>query len=170
MVDPVSCPMCRGAIPGKEIHILKTCPCCGADLSALIRRRLAEQARVFAPPPQPTSFIVQAGLFSLIAPCLGIAIYLFGRRAFSESAVGMLVLGAVSSLVVTGGFILGVVAFFAPKGQKAATMGQAIAGVFINGLLISFVILNLFTRQKVAASGNNTPNPSRKPSSFLSGK
>jgi hypothetical protein len=168
-MDPVTCPMCQGAIPGKEIHTLKTCPSCGADLSALIRRRLAQLAAK-TPPPQPTSFRARAAWFSLLAPCLGIVVYLFGRRALGGSSVGMLVLGAVCSLVIAGGFILAVIALFAPKGEKTGTMRKAIAGIFINGLLIAFAILSIFTRQKVAASENKTPNPPRKGWSYISGK
>src|SRR5436309_7044513 len=146
-MDPVTCPMCQGAIPGKEIRTLKNCPSCGADLSALIRRRLATQLSAGTPPPQSSSFIARAALFSLLAPCFGIAVYLFGRRALSGSPVGMLVLNAVCSLVIAGGFVLGVFAFFAPTGGKTGTMGKAVAGIFINGLLIAFAILSIFTRQ-----------------------
>ena len=109
-------------------------------------------------------------MIHLLAACLGVAVYLFGRRAFSASAVGMLVLGVVGSLVIAGGFIFGVVAFFAPKGEKTGTMGKAIAGMCINGLLIAFAILSIFTRQQVAASGKNTPDPPRKGWSYISGK
>ena len=169
-MDPVTCPMCQGGIPGKEIHTLKNCPGCGADLSALIRQRLATLLAATTQPPQPAPFIAQAGLFSLLAPCFGIAAYLFGRRALNGSPVGMLVLGAVCSLVIAGGFIFGVVAFFAPKGEKAVTRGKAVAGICINGLLIAFAILSIFTRQKVAASGNHTPDPPRKGRTYISGK
>jgi len=96
--------------------------------------------------------------------------YLFGRRALGGSSVGMLVLGAVCSLVIAGGFILAVVAFFAPKGEKSGTTAKAIAGICINGLLISLAILSIFTRQKVAASGNHTPDPPRKGRTYISGK
>ena len=130
-MDPVTCPMCQGAIPGKEIHTLKNCPSCGADLSALIRQRLATLLAATTPPPQPTSFIARAPWFSLLAPCFSIAVNLFGRRALSGSPLGMLVLGAVCSLVIAGGFIFGVVAFFAPKSEKTGTMGKAIAGICI---------------------------------------
>jgi hypothetical protein len=77
-------------------------------------------------------------------------------------------LGAVALLVIAGGFIFGIVAFFAPKGEKATR--KAIAGICINGLLISFAILSIFTRQKVATSANNPPEPPRKHWSYLSGK
>ncbi len=160
-MDPVSCPMCQGAIPGKEVHITRTCPGCGADLSAQIRQRLATELPVTAPPPQPTSFSAQAALFSVLAPCLGIAINLYDRGALSGSPVGMIVLGAVCSLLIAGGFIFGVVAFFAPKGEKTGTMRTAIAGICINGLLISLAILGILTQQKAVATGNNTPNPPR---------
>ena len=79
----------------------------------------------------------------------------------------MLLLGAVSFLVISAGFIFGVVALFALQGEKAN--GKAVAGICINGLLISFAILSIFTRQKVAASGNNAPQPPRKAWSYLSG-
>jgi hypothetical protein len=95
---------------------------------------------------------------------------LLGRPALSGSPVGMLVLGTVSALVITGGFILGVVAFFARKGEQTGTLGKAIAGIFINGLLISFAILSISTRQKVPARSENTPHPPRKGSSYISGK
>jgi len=80
----------------------------------------------------------------------------------------MFVLGAVSVLVIAGGFIFGVVSFFAPKGEKGT--GKAVAGMCINGLLISFAVLSIFTRQKVAASGNKAPEPPRKAWYYLSGK
>ena len=178
MVDHILCPMCQGAIPGKEIHSLKTCPSCGADLSALVRRRLAEEARAMTPPPRPNPFISQAGLFSLIAPCVAIVVYLFGRRASSDNPNGMLVAGIVCLLVAAVGLMFGVVAFFAPKGQEgekrgkeeeAATMAKAIAGIFLNGLLITFAIFGT-TRQNVAASENPTPDTPRKGSSYLSGR
>src|SRR5213593_2991600 len=98
-MDPVTCPLCLGAVPGKELHTVKTCPGCGADLSALIRQRLATQLPATTLPPQPASFTDRAAWFSLLAPCFGIAVNLFGRRALSGSPVGMLVLGAVCSLV-----------------------------------------------------------------------
>ena len=167
-MDPVTCPMCQGAIPGKEIRTLKTCPGCGADLSALIRQRLAKQLPPANPPPQSTLFIAPAALFSLLAPGFGLAVYWFGRRALSESPVGLLVLGAVSLLVLAGGFIFGLVAFFATKGEKPT--GKALAGICLNALLIPFMILSLFTSQKVAARGNKAPQPPRKPWSYLSGK
>src|SRR5436190_15921866 len=96
-MDPVTCPMCQGAIPGEEIHTVRTCPSCGADLSALIRQRLATQRPVSPPPPQTPSFIVQAAWFSLLAPCVCIAVNLFARRALEGSPVGMFVLGAACS-------------------------------------------------------------------------
>jgi RsiW-degrading membrane proteinase PrsW (M82 family) len=122
-----------------------------------------------APPPPPPSFIDHAALFSLIAPCIGIAVILLGRRALSESPVGMPLVGAVCSLIAAAGFVFGVVAYFAPKGAAASAPWKAIAGICINGLLISFAILSI-TRQKVAASENNTPDPPRKPWSYISGK
>jgi hypothetical protein len=90
---------------------------------------------------------------------------MLGGRALDGNAVGMLVLGAVSLLVSAGGFIFGVVAVFAPKGEKA--MGKA--GICINALLISFTILSIFKSQKVAARENNTPEPPRKAWSYISG-
>jgi hypothetical protein len=90
---------------------------------------------------------------------------MFGYRTLSENPGGMLVLGAVSLLVFAGGFIFGLVAFFAPKGEKAT--GKAIAGMCINALLISFTIHSIFTSQKVAAR-ENAPPP-RKKWSYMSG-
>jgi len=167
-MDPVTCPMCQGAIPGKEIHTLKTCPSCGADLSALIRQRLATLLPK-APPPQPSWFITRAAWLSLLAPCFSSVAILIGRRLLTRSPAGMLVLGSVCSLFIAGGLILGVMAFFAPKGEETGTRGKAIAGIFINGLLISFAILTIFTRQNVEASGN-TPNASRKGWFYTSGR
>ena len=169
-IDPVTCPMCEGAIPGKEIHTVKTCPSCGADLSALIRQRLARKLPTTPSPPQPAPFMAQAAWLSLLAPCFSIAVHLFGRRALSGSAVGMFVLAAICSLIIVGGFIFGVAAFLAPKGEPKGAMGKAIAGICINGLLICLAIITLFTRQKVAASGTNTPDPPRKGWSYISGK
>jgi hypothetical protein len=96
------------------------------------------------------------------------AVYLFGRRALSGSPVGMLVVGGVSLLAIAGGFILGLVAFFARKGEKAT--GKALAGICINALLIPFMILGIFTRQNVAAKESKAHEPPRKPWSYLSGK
>jgi len=163
-MDPVDCPMCPGAIPGKEIRTVKTCPSCGADLSKLIRQRLAAQLPAASPPPQSTSFIAHAPLLSLLAPCFGIAVYLFGRRALSGSPVEMLLLGAVSLPVIAAGFIFGVVAFFAPKGERAT--GKSVAGICINGLLLSFAIFSIFTHPKVAVRGNNAPQPPPKAWSY----
>ncbi len=168
MDDPVTCPLCEGAIPGNELRMVKNCPSCGADLSHLVRQRLARRLPAANPPPQPTSFLAHAALLSLLAPCIGLAVYLFGWRALNESAVGMLVLEAVSLLVIAGGFIFGVVAFFAPKGEGATR--KAILGMCINWLLLLFAILNIFTSQKVAASGNNAPEPPHKKWSYLSGR
>jgi hypothetical protein len=109
-------------------------------------------------------------LFSLLAPCFSIAINLVGHRALSGSPAGKLVLGTVCSLFIVGGLILGVLGFFARKGEEQGTRGKAIAGICINGLLISFAILSIFTHQKVAARGNNTPDPPRKGWSYISGK
>src|SRR5215471_12141887 len=145
-MDPVTCPMCEGAIPGKEIRSVKTCPSCGADLSKLIRRRLATQRPATNPTPQSTTFIARAALLSLLAPCLGIAVYLFGRRAFSGSRVEMLLLGAVSFLVIAAGFFFAVIAFFAPKGERATR--KDVAGLCINGMLLLFAIFLICTRPK----------------------
>jgi len=165
MVDPVTCPMCEGAIPGNEIYTAKSCPSCGADLSKLVRRRLAALRPAKEPPPQSSSFIAHSALFSLLAPCFGIA-YMFGCRALSENPGGMLALGAVSLLVFAGGFVFGLVAFLAPRGEKAT--GKAIAGMCINALLILFTIHSIFTSQKVAAR-ENAPPP-RKKWSYMSGQ
>jgi RsiW-degrading membrane proteinase PrsW (M82 family) len=81
----------------------------------------------------------------------------------------MPLVGAVCSLIAAAGFVFGVVAYFAPKGAATSAPWKAIAGICINGLLISFAILSI-TRQKVAASENNTPDPPRKPWSYISGK
>ena len=166
-MDPVTCPMCDGAIPGNEIHILKTCPSCGADLSALVRRRLAPQLPPKAAPREPSKFMAQAALFSLLAPCFSIGLNLFGRQAVSGSRIGMLVLGAVCSLFIVVGFMLGVAAFFAPKGEDSGTRKKAIAGICINGLIIALAILSLFALQKIAATENAPP---RKASSYISGQ
>jgi hypothetical protein len=91
---------------------------------------------------------------------------LLGRRALSESPE-RLVLETVCSLIIAGGFILGVIAFFAPKVENK---GRVIAGICINGLMIAFVILSIFTRQKVAARESHTPKPPRKSWSFISGR
>ena len=169
-MDPVTCPMCDGAIPGNEIQIQKTCPSCGADLAVLIRRRLAKQPPTAAPVPQPSRFIPQAASFSLLAPCFGIAVNLFGHGAVRGSQIGMLVLGAVCCLFIVGGFLLGIIAFFAPKSEDTGTRRKAIAGICINGLIIAFAILSIFAHQKVAASQDNPAGPSRKSSSYISGK
>lgn len=167
-MDPVTCPMCEGAIPGREIRSVKTCPSCGADLSKLIQRRLATQLPATDPPPEPPRFIARAALFSLIAPCLGIALYLFGRNALSRSPVEMLLLEPVSFLVIAAGFVFGVVAFFATKGQRATA--KSVAGICINGLLLSLAILSIFTRPKVTARENHAPQPTHRPWFYLSGK
>jgi len=167
-MDPVTCPMCEGAIPGKEIRTVRTCPSCGADLSELIRRRLMAQLPVANPPPQSTPLIAQAALFSLLAPCLSIAVYLFGRRALSGTSVGLLVVGAVSLLLIAAGFAFGVVAFIAPKDERAA--GKRVAGIWINGLLLSFAILSILTHPKASARGTNAPQPSRRAWSYPSRK
>jgi hypothetical protein len=80
----------------------------------------------------------------------------------------MLVFGAVSLLVIAGGFIFGVVAFFAAKSQKAT--GKALAGICVNALLIPFMILSISARQKVAARESKPQEPPRKPWSYMSGK
>ena len=80
----------------------------------------------------------------------------------------MLVFGAVSLLVIAGGFIFGVIAFFAAKDKKAT--GKALAGICINALLIPFMILSISTRQKVAARESKAQEPPRKPWSYMSGK
>ena len=167
VIDPVTCPMCEGAIPGKDIRTVKNCPSCGADLSGLVRQRLAKLNPAPPPPPPQAWFIAQAAWFSLFAPCLTLTVYLLGRRALNESPVGVAVIGTVCSLVIVSGFIFGVVAFFALKGEKAGKE-KAIAGIFINGLLISFVILSIFMRQNVAARESKTAPP-RKGWSFISG-
>ena len=80
----------------------------------------------------------------------------------------MLLLGALSFLVIAAGFAFGVVAFFATKGERATT--KSVAGVFINGLLISFAIFSIFTHPKGATRENHASQPSRKPWFYLSGK
>ena len=167
-MDPVTCPMCEGAIPGREIRTVETCPSCGADLSQLIRRRLATQLPAPNPPPQSTSFIARAPLLSLLAPCFGMAVYLLGRRVLNGSPVDMRLLGAVSLAVIAAGFIFGVVAFLATRGQRATA--KSVAGICINGLLLSFAIFTIFTRSKVAARENQAPQPPRKAWFYGSGK
>jgi len=162
--------MCRGAIPGDEIQTAKTCPGCGADLSHLIRQRLTSQGPA-APvsPPRSTSFITQAAWFSILAPCLGVAANLIGRLVLTESPTAIFVLDVICPLVIVGGFTSGAIAFFAPKIQKS-TMGKAIAGICLNGVLIAFAILNLFTRQKPATSDNKSSTSPRKGWSYISGR
>jgi hypothetical protein len=162
LMDPVNCPMCNGAIPGKEIRTLNSCPSCGANLSGLIRKRLGAQLPAIIPPPQSSSFLAHAALLSLLAPCIGIAVYLVGDRA------GMDVLEVFSLLVIAAGFILGVVAFFAPKGERARA--KSVAGIFINALLLCFAIFSIFTRPTVAARRETAPQPQRKPWTYMSGK
>jgi hypothetical protein len=82
----------------------------------------------------------------------------------------MLVLGTVCSLFIAGGFIFGFVALFVPKDQQAGTMRKAITGICIDGLLITFALLSLLTRQKVAVSGNNSAAAPRKGWSYISSK
>jgi hypothetical protein len=112
--------------------------------------------------------MAHAGLFSLLAPCLGIALYLVGWHALRESPVGMPVLGAVSLLIIGGGLIFGVFAFFSPTAE--GTTRKALAGVCINGLVILFAILSLFTRQKVAAKENKPPEPPHRARIYMSGR
>ena len=168
-MDPVNCPMCDGAIPGKEIRTLTSCPSCGANLSGLIRKRLATKLPGLIPPPQSTSFKARAGLLTLLAPFIGIAVYLIGDRTFSEDSLAMLLLGAVSLLVIAAGFVFGVIAFFAPEGE--GTKAKSVVGIFINGLLLSFAIFSLFTHPTVAAHANNAPPPpAHKPWTYMSGR
>ena len=113
------------------------------------------------PPPPPTPFLVaQAAWFALLAPCVSLAVNLFGHRNLTGSPFEIRLLATVCSLIVVVGFIFGVVALFAPKREKTGK-GKAIAGICINGLLIAFIILSI-SRQKDAATGNNAPNPPRK--------
>jgi hypothetical protein len=161
--------MCEGAIPGKELPTVKNCPSCGADLSRLVRQRLAALAPK-DPPPQPTSFTTHAAFVSLVLPCVGIVVKLIGAAALGESPVGMLVLGIVCWVLFAGGLTLAVIAFSAPKGAGPGTIGKALAGICINGLLILFTILSVLTRQKVSATENESPAPPRKAWSYISGK
>jgi hypothetical protein len=165
-MDPVTCPMCDGAIPGNEIQTRSTCPSCGADLAALVRKRLAAK-KVPGSPAQsePTRFKSQAALFSLFAPCIAIAVNLLGHGAVNGSPVGMLALGAICSFFIIGGFILGIIALFASKGDGARQ--KAIWGICINGLIITFAIVSLFSHQRVAAKENKGPNASR---TYISGE
>src|SRR5688500_4321366 len=103
VIDPVTCPMCEGAIPGKDIRTVKNCPSCGAALSRLVLQRLAKLHPAPPPPPPQPWFIAQAAWFSLLAPCLTLVVHLLGRRAISESPVGMAVIGTVCSLVIVSG-------------------------------------------------------------------
>jgi hypothetical protein len=80
----------------------------------------------------------------------------------------MLLFGAVSLLVLAGGFIFGAVAFFAANDKKAT--GKALAGICINALLIPFMILSISGRQQVAARESKPQEPARKPWSYMSGK
>jgi hypothetical protein len=80
----------------------------------------------------------------------------------------VLLLGAISFLVIAAGFIFSVLAFFAPKGERATR--KNVAGLSINGLLLAFVILSICTRPKAAARENNAPQPPRKASIYMSGK
>jgi hypothetical protein len=95
-------------------------------------------------------------------------VHLLGGRALREPPVGMGLIGTLCSLVIVAGFIFGIVAFFALKGEKEGKE-RAIAGIFINGLLISFVLLSIFMRHKVAARESETSKPPRKGWSFISG-
>jgi hypothetical protein len=105
-------------------------------------------------------------MLSLLAPCLGIAVYL--PWVVSVSPVEMFLLRAVSLPVIAGGFVLAVVAFFAPKGERATR--KSVAGICISGLLLSFAVFSIFTHPKVAARANNAPQPPRKASYYFSGR
>jgi hypothetical protein len=80
----------------------------------------------------------------------------------------MFVFGAFSLLVAAGGFICGVIAFFAPQGEKAT--GKALVGICLNALLIPFMILSIFASQKVAARETKAQEPPRKPWYYQSGR
>src|SRR5215510_10373641 len=100
-MDPVTCPKCEGANPGKEIHTRKTCPSCGADLAKLVRKRLATlHPTPPPPPPSPPFLIAQAAWLSLLAPCVSIAVKLLARRALNESPLGMRALAIVCLLII----------------------------------------------------------------------
>lgn len=166
-MDPVNCPMCDSAIPGSEIRRLRSCPNCGANLSGLIQKRFRTQLPGLKPLPQSTPLRARAALLSLLAPCISIVVYLFGSWALSGSPFEIL-FGVVSFLLIAAGFIFGVVAFFAPIGERATR--KSVAGIFINGLLLAFAIFSFFTSPLVAARGNNAPPPPRKPWIYMSGR
>jgi hypothetical protein len=81
----------------------------------------------------------------------------------------MHLLEGVSLVLIVVGFFFGVVAFFAPKGERDT--GKSVAGICINGLLLlSFAIFSIFTHPKGSARGNNAPQHPRKAWSYPSGK
>ena len=167
-MDPITCPMCQGAIPGSEIGMTTVCGSCGADLSQLVKQRIAQLQPKAPAPTSASSFPSQAALFSLIAPCFSIVVNFLGHQAVRDNDFGKLVLGSVCGLFIVAGFVLGIIALF--NAAKGEGQGKAIAGISINGILIGFAILNLLAYQRMAAQEKAIPDQRPKGWSYMSGR
>lgn len=156
-----SCPMCEWEIPGAQTETIKTCGECGADLSRWTSRKIK-------PPPIPIQaelessggecFARHASTFSVVAPVVAIAIVIAGPIVGvalnwfnSGIRAGMMIINATVLLLILSGLVLGIVALVLPKkGKSGGTIGKAIAGVCINGVLIVALLIAVPVFIKIA--------------------
>jgi uncharacterized membrane protein len=97
------------------------------------------------PPPQPvSSFPKQAATFSLFAPLAAFVIGVIVSPQMHGNRMAMLILGLVSTFLIIGGLILGIIALVATKRHgRAGIFRKALAGTIINGILVAFMVISI---------------------------
>lgn len=98
-------------------------------------------------PPKTTSFSHQAAKLSWVCPIITIIIFallIFDRQVIARKTIALV--AAVALWLVVIGLIFGIVALFGiSKHGTKGILAPAIVGIIINGLLLSFVVMNFMT-------------------------
>lgn len=107
--------------------------------------------------PAAAPFAKKAATFSAVAPFVGMAINIFGRHAAPDNRTLVIVLGAASTLLVVAGFVCALVGLFGVRRHgPQGILGRALAGAFMNGLLIAVMLVTLSAMLK---TGGQAPQP-----------
>jgi 4-amino-4-deoxy-L-arabinose transferase-like glycosyltransferase len=98
-------------------------------------------------PPKTTSFSHQAAKLSWVCPIITIIIFvllIFNRQIGSRKIIALVASAALWLVVI--GLVFGIVALFGiSKHGTKGILAPAIVGIIINGLLLSFVVVNFMT-------------------------
>jgi uncharacterized membrane protein YeaQ/YmgE (transglycosylase-associated protein family) len=105
--------------------------------------------------PPPSNRIARfAALSSVLTPVIAVFSYLFifgypsshGR----ETITFISVVGSIAFLLIILGFVLGLMALaITRRGERRGLLGKALVGVFLNGLLLTLLMLPLLTGKRI---------------------